>query len=184
MTASRIQISGYTHRAWSPDQRAALAQIFFTSSATQSFASAADKAAFKERWLGRYLLADGPHVFLATDAVDTVVGYLAGSIADIARQPRFADMATASAFAASSAVYPAHLHINIAEHARGQGVGAQLIETFAAHATAQGAPGMHVVTGAASRNVQFYERCGFIEIDRRQSAANAVVFLGRTLIGL
>ena len=91
MTASRIQISGYTHRAWSLDQRAALDQIFFTSSATQSFASAADKAAFKERWLGRYLLADGPHVFLATDAVDTVVGYLAGSIADIARQPRFAD---------------------------------------------------------------------------------------------
>ncbi len=181
MMAPRIQINGYTHRTWSPDQMAALDRIFFASSATQSFGGAVDKAAFRERWLGRYLLVDQPHVFLATDAADHVVGYVAGSIADIARQPRFADMATALAFAASSATYPAHLHINVAEDVRGQGVGAQLIETFAAHATACGAPGLHVVTGAASRNVRFYERCGFIEVDRRLNAANAIVFLGRRL---
>ena len=181
MMAPRIQIIGYANRSWSPDQMAALDQIFFSSSATQSFGGAADKAAFRERWLGRYLLVDRPHVFLATDAADRVVGYIAGSITDIARQPRFADMATASAFAASSATYPAHLHINVSEDVRGQGVGAQLIETFAAHAAACGATGMHVVTGAASRNVRFYERCGFIEIDRRLSTASAAVFLGRAL---
>jgi GNAT superfamily N-acetyltransferase len=181
MTANTIRICGFLDRAWSPEQLAAIDEIFFTSSATQSFASPTERTAFRERWLGRYLSGDASHAFVAVDEHDRIVGYVVGTITDLAFDPRFTDLSTTRAFATSSARYPAHLHINVAPGMRGQGLGARLIEAFATHATAQGAPGLHVVTSAASRNVRFYARCGFAEIDRVTIAGSEVVFLGRKL---
>ena len=184
MTRAGITIHRYPDRSWSPEQIAAVDQIFFSSSATQSFANAAERAAFRERWLGRYLLVDASHAFIAIEDADRVVGYLVGGTEDIAHQARFADLWTARAFAAASARFPAHLHINIAEDRRGHGIGARLIEAFAVHAVQHGARGMHVVTSATSRNVHFYERCGFAEIDRITAGSNTVVFLGHRLFAL
>ena len=44
-----------------------------------------------------------------------------------------------------------------------------------------GAPGMHVVTSANSRNVAFYARNGFAEIVRASVGGRELVFLGRKL---
>jgi len=162
-----------------PAQAAQLDDIFFSASATQTFDHAAERAAFRERWLGRYLLVDAAHVLLALEGGGRVVGYLVGTIEDLARSPRFADIASVRVFAHLSAVYPAHLHINLAANVRSQGIGGRLIEAFAAHATALGAPGMHVVTNPASRNVRFYERCGFHEAGRASPNGRDIVFLAR-----
>ncbi len=177
-----MNICGYLERSWTPQQLVAIDQIFFSSSATQTFANAAERAAFRERWLGRYLQFDAAHAFVAIDAAGSIVGYLVGAIEDLARNPRFADLSTVQAFAAVSARYPAHLHINVAAPMRGHGVGAELIGAFAAHAVDHGAPGMHVVTNAASRNVHFYHRCGFVEVDRVTVGTNEALFLGRRLL--
>lgn len=155
-----------------------LNQVFFASSAVQQFSGPAERAAFRERWLGRYLLVDAAHAFVAVDA-GRIVGYIIGSIDDVAGAARFADIASARQFAEYSACYPAHLHINIDERLRSRGIGARLIEVFAAHAEAEGAPGMHVVTGGASRNVRFYARCGFHEAARIASGGGDKVFLAR-----
>ena len=77
--------------------------------------------------------------------------------------------------------FPAHLHINLARRFRNRGIGARLIEAFAEIARQAGAPGLHVVTGRAMRNVRFYERCGFVERGSTRRNGRELVFLGRQL---
>lgn len=155
--------------------------IFFEASATRSFADAAARSAFRERWLGRYLQHDPRWVYLALAADGTVAGYLAGSLDDPARAPRFSDIAYFHDFAGLTADYPAHLHVNLAPQFRGRGIGAALVEAFAADAARAGARGMHVVTGVGMRNVGFYERNGFRELGRATANGREVVLLGRSL---
>jgi GNAT superfamily N-acetyltransferase len=174
-----VIVEPYGVRPCSQARQGDLDRIFFTSSATQQFSGPAERAAFRERWLGRYLRVDPGHAFVAIDGGDRIVGYVIGCIDDIARLARFADLASARQFSGASARYPAHLHINVDEGARSLGIGARLIEAFAAHCVAHGAPGMHVVTGASSRNVRFYARCGFAEVARIGSGGGDKVFLAR-----
>lgn len=155
--------------------------IFFEASGTKSFASDADRQTFRERWLGRYLERDGQWAYLAFDSNDTLAGYLLGSLDDPARTPRFDDIGYFKDFAGLTVAYPAHLHVNLAPAFRNLGIGAQLIDRFAKDAARAGAPGVHVVTGAQARNISFYARNGFRELDRATSNANEVVFLGRRL---
>jgi len=161
----------------------ALDAVFFEASGTESFASEADKQAFRERWLGRYLLHDPQWAYLAFDSNDTLIGYLIASLDDPARTPRFGDIGYFKDFAALTLAYPAHLHVNLAPACRNLGIGAKLIETFAAEAARAGAPGIHVVTGADARNVAFYARNGFRELGGSRSNSIEVVFLGRRLSG-
>jgi GNAT superfamily N-acetyltransferase len=159
--------------------KASIDAIFFGASGTQSFVSEVERQAFRLRWLGRYLAADAEHCFVAV-AEGGVIGYLVGALDDPAVGNRFADIGYFNDLAHLTSIYPAHLHINLAPETRSQGIGARLIEAFAAHALAKGSPGMHVVTGAASRNVHFYAACGFVEVGRLETA-RPIVFLGRKL---
>ncbi len=159
----------------------ALDAIFFEASATKSFAGAKERAAFRERWLGRYLAHEPQWAYVARDADGVVAGYLVGSIDDPRLSGRYGDVGYFLDFADLTASYPAHLHVNLAPGYRNRGIGAELIAAFAADAAKAGAAGMHVVTGGASRNVRFYERNGFRELERATFNAHEVVFLGRRL---
>jgi GNAT superfamily N-acetyltransferase len=160
----------------------AIDAIFFEASGTKSFASEAERAAFRERWLGRYLADDPQLAYVAIDADGALAGYLVGSLNDPARSERFAGLGYLKDFAAIAAEYPAHLHVNLAPCYRNRGIGAELIEAFAADAARAGAKGMHVVTGAGMRNVRFYERNGFRELARTAAGTREVVFLARRLL--
>jgi len=176
-----IAISRLTEIADKDSLMPALDAIFFEASATKSFASSKERAAFRERWLGRYLSGEPQWAYVARDAGGAVVGYLVGSIDDPRRSGRYGDVGYFLDFAELTADYPAHLHLNLAESHRNRGIGAQLIGAFAADAARAGASGMHVVTGSGSRNVRFYERNGFRELARATFNAHEVVFLGRKL---
>jgi GNAT superfamily N-acetyltransferase len=177
---ANVRIMPYRAVAADATARASIDAIFFGASGTQSFASEAERGAFRARWLGRFLDGgDADHAFVAVTE-SGVIGYLVGALDDPAVSGRFSDIGYFRNFANLTATYPAHLHINLAAEARNQGVGARLIEAFAAHAHAAGAAGMHVVTGAASRNVRFYAACGFAEAGRLETA-KPIVFLGRRL---
>lgn len=167
--------------------QAGLDAIFFEASNTKTFASQEARRAFRERWLGRYLSHDPQWAYVALDG-DEVAGYLVGCIDDPARAQRFCDLDDFARFAPLTAIYPAHLHINIAHNHRGRGIGAALIARFAAEAAQAGAPGMHVVTSRGARNVSFYERCGFREArcgdresDKQGAEASSLLFLARDL---
>jgi GNAT superfamily N-acetyltransferase len=156
--------------------------IFFEASGRRSFASEQERAAFRERWLGRYLLGGSDVVLVAEDAGGTVVGYLVGALEDPAVQDRFADIGYfREEFRALCRRYPAHLHINLAAPFRNVGIGARLVAAFAARAAGAGVPGMHVVTARDARNVRFYARCGFAELGAAAWKEGQVLFLGKPL---
>jgi GNAT superfamily N-acetyltransferase len=154
--------------------------IFFESSNTKSFESDPSRAAFRERWLGRYLQHDPQFGFLALRPSGEVAGYLVGAIEDPALAPRFADIELFTMLREQTRKFPAHLHVNIAPEFRNRGIGGRLVDRFVADAKAHGSPGVHVVTGAGSPNISFYNRNGFAEI-ARAGASGQLLFLGRPL---
>lgn len=156
-------------------------RIFFVSAGRTTFADEQDRNAFRERWLGRYFAHDRQHIFLARDDEGAVVGYLVGSIEDPARTARFADISFYPGFADLTQLYPAHLHINLDPAWRSQGIGGRLIDAFALQAEEAGATGVHIVTGAAARNVGFYRRSGFEPLRDAEWNGNAILFMGRDL---
>lgn len=156
--------------------------IFFAASG-RTFGDPAERDAFRARWLGRYLDGDPDEVFVALTEADKAAGYLVGCLADPAQSGRFDDIPYFRDFAALTAAYPAHLHINLDPSHRGHGIGGRLIEAFVAHAAHRGAVGVHVVTGATARNRSFYARLGFAEQGQAVYGANPVVLLGRRLAG-
>jgi ribosomal protein S18 acetylase RimI-like enzyme len=138
-----------------------LDSIFFEASGTKTFADDAARAAFRERWFGRYLSQFPQWAYLALTPDGTVAGYLVGALA--------------------AARFPAHLHVNLSPAFRNRGIGAALIEAFAADAAQAGAKGIHVVTSADARNVRFYERVGFHPRARTTVNGRELLFLGRRL---
>jgi GNAT superfamily N-acetyltransferase len=146
--------------------------IFFEASNTKAFASEELRAAFRERWLGRYLEQHPQWAYLAVAPDGAVGGYLVGVLEEASG---FDD------FAAAALEFPAHLHVNLAPQHRSQGIGAALIEAFASDAALAGAKGMHVITSAEARNVRFYERAGFSPRARTTVNGRELVFLGRPL---
>jgi GNAT superfamily N-acetyltransferase len=164
-----------------PELVAQVEAIFWQTSA-RTFAPGPERDAFRERWLGRYMRGGSDVVLLALADADTVAGYLVGALHDPAEQPRFADIGYfRTDFAALTKRFPAHLHINLAADFRGRGIGAALIEAFAARAKRADAPGMHAVTGKGMRNVGFYTRCGFTERAAALWNGSQIVFLAREL---
>jgi GNAT superfamily N-acetyltransferase len=158
--------------------------IFFEASGRSGFASPEERAAFRERWLGRYLAGGSDVVLIAQSPEGPVAGYLVGALEDPAEQERFVDIGYfRAAFRDLCRRYPAHLHINLAPAFRSRGIGVRLIATFAARAVAAGAPGFHVVTAKDARNVRFYTRCGLGSLGTTCWNGREVVFLGKPLGG-
>jgi GNAT superfamily N-acetyltransferase len=174
-------IEPYLARPRSGPIMAQLEAIFFETSGTKTFASSEDRAAFRERWLGRYLAHDAQHAFLAVvDAglpSETLAGYLVGSIEDPALATRFDDLGYFKALSPLTARFPAQLHVNLAPSWQGRGVGRALVESFCQHLHVLRVPGVHLFTGRGMRNVRFYERAGFRE-------AGSVVWNGREIVML
>ena len=167
------------------DLAAEVDAIFFEASGRTGFASPEERAAFRERWLGRYLKAGTDVVLIAEDPSGAVAGYLVGALEDPAGQERFADIDYfRGAFRELCRRYPAHLHINLAPRFRDRGIGPRLIAAFAAHAAAAGVPGLHVVTAKAARNVRFYARCGLAEAGATCWNGREVVFLAKSVEGV
>ncbi len=178
-------IEAYLARPRTEAARSEIDGIFFQSSGTKTFASVEARAAFYERWLGRYLAHDAAHAFLAVvepgSADETIAGYLVGSLDDPARAARFDDLGYFKTMRELTARFPAHLHVNLAEAWRGQGVGRMLVEAFCSHAQAAGARGVHVFTGRGMRNVRFYEAAGFGQVGSVPWTGTEIIMLGRRL---
>jgi GNAT superfamily N-acetyltransferase len=164
-----------------PATRAGIDRIFYAASLRKAFADEAEREAFRERWLGRYLLHDCAHAFVARAEDGGIAGYLVGSLEDPALAPRFQDVTYFADFADLTACYPAHLHVNLDAAWRSQGIGARLVERFADHAARHGARGVHIVTGAGVRNVKFYERVGFVPLSELEWNGGRVLVMGRDL---
>lgn len=68
--------------------------------------------------------------------------------------------------------YPAHLHINIDQEWRGQGIGRKLLEGYIQQIHSTGAPGIHLHTTSYNRAACFlYESIGFQALDHRKTGS-------------
>jgi ribosomal protein S18 acetylase RimI-like enzyme len=158
----------------------------FRATAARWPADAKAAAAFQQLWLDQYLSHERDLVTLAlacaTPASESdVLGYIAGCRIDPAQSLRFASLSYFRDFATLTREFPAHLHINLDARARGQSIGAHLVEDLCKQLSDEGLRGIHVVTGHDQRNVGFYTRLGFIERARAARGATKVLFLARPL---
>ncbi len=178
-----VVVVAYSEIAGNAAALAKIDEIFFESSSVQSFESDDARNGFRWLWMGRYLVEEPEHAFvaLANGDPEKLCGYLVGSLDDPAPREEFRSLTYFESFAHVTPLFPAHLHINVARDYRSQGIGEQLIQTFLNHARATGCPGVHVVTGAGMRNVGFYERLHFVERARVAKGGGAAVLLGHQL---
>jgi ribosomal protein S18 acetylase RimI-like enzyme len=138
--------------------------IFFETANTRSFDSAEKQHAFFMRWFGHYAGSQPEAFIFALEPDGQVCGYVAGCIdsfsaaskAIIADIPYFTPP-----FCRALAAYPSHFHINVKPALQGKGAGRLLTSRFVQLCADSGSPGIHVVTGASSPAVKFYEACDF-----------------------
>jgi ribosomal protein S18 acetylase RimI-like enzyme len=63
--------------------------------------------------------------------------------------------------------FPSHLHIDLLEHLRGQGLGERMMLELFDRLRSAGSPGVHLGVAAANTGAQrFYARLGFVELQR------------------
>lgn len=79
------------------------------------------------------------------------------------------------------AAHPAHLHVNLLPRLQGLGVGARLVDRWAAAAAARGVRALHAgVNAENARALGFWRRQGFAEIDPARREGRTV-WLGRAV---
>ncbi len=139
-------------------------EIFFETAHMKDFGLAAARRAFRNRWFGHYADTQPGAFLLALTPQGDVAGYVAGCIDSFSAASRIIvsdiDYFT-PAFCSALKNYPSHFHINVRPGYQGKGIGHRLIARFLQICAEAGSPGIHVVTGASSRAVRFYEACGF-----------------------
>jgi GNAT superfamily N-acetyltransferase len=141
--------------------------IFFETTPTKSFESAAARKAFYQRWCGNYADTQPGAFLLALDESGDLAGYVAGcpDTFSPASKAITGDIYYFNpSFRGALRNYPSHFHINVRPGLQGKGIGHYLVARFAEICARGGSPGIHVVTSATSRAVKFYEACGFTSI--------------------
>jgi len=79
--------------------------------------------------------------------------------------------------------FPAHVHMNLAPRAQGQGVGRRLLAAWLDAAAAHGAGGVHVgVNAGNARGLRFWGREGFEVLTPDGVAAGRTVWMGRSQV--
>ncbi len=159
----------------------ALEEIFFESSSRTEFASASERERFYRRWTHFYLTRCQTDVWFHQDGQGDISGYLTGCRDSGAARDLFDELPAYALFETYFPAFPAHLHVNCRADRRGQGIGAALVEAFAADCRSAGLAGVHLVTAPGARNVGFYHRLGFTRRESRPFGNRTLLFLGRPL---
>ena len=82
--------------------------------------------------------------------------------------------------------YPSHMHIDLLERARGQGIGRRMMEQLMDKLRAAGSPGAHLAVSASNTPaLRFYDRLGFRELARQgdtspDARSPGTIYLGTT----
>lgn len=150
--------------------------VFWQTAGTASFAGEAERAAYRDLWLGRYIAHAAGEFFLVLSPAGAVIGYLAGSL--VSDAPPLPGPDYYALFPpALMQRYPAHLHVNVQADSRSAGVGAALVRAFLDHCRRHGSPGVHAVTAAGSGSAAFFERCGLSPRARAEWRGRELAFL-------
>jgi len=157
----------------------ALRRIFFETSTRKTFASATEREEFRYRYLDLYL-KNPDWVFLALAPDETILGYLL--VATQTTEEVFTLIPSLEAFRVFiKASYPAHLHINLTESARGTNLGSRLLEEMETALRKKNIFGVHLVTTSHARNVSFYRKNLYEPMSETQVNGVSLLMLAKLL---
>jgi GNAT superfamily N-acetyltransferase len=159
----------------------AIREIFFNSSVRKNFQDEFERESYFLRWTQYYISEWPQFVYTAHDGPEgEVIGYLMGCPESANAMGYFSTRVPFYAlFADLFTEYPAHLHINLSEGARGRGVGSQLIDAYIQDL--KSSQGVHIVTAPSARNVSFYRHNQFSHEIIRKHGDTELLFMGRAL---
>lgn len=168
-------------RSYKLSDKERLREICLRTSSYADRPSEARKNALCALYNDYYTECEADNCFVAADDADEATGYVVCStcLSDYlaAMQNRYTAIAKAAGrpFAGleqrvteallskhAEEGYTAHLHINLLDEARHQGVGSALMRTLAKHLADRNVEGVMLICGSNNTNARnFYERCGF-----------------------
>jgi GNAT superfamily N-acetyltransferase len=155
-----------------------LKEIYFESSARKDFKDVAEKDAFYWKYLGYYLQHFPEFVWIAKG--ERILGYVVAAPASddpalYKIQPHL------EIFKKYFKDYPGHLHINLHNDARGQGLGSKLLLELEKQLQSLDITGLHIMTGVDSRNKNFYTRLGFDFQMALEFSGHPILLMGKSL---
>lgn len=162
-------------RPYKTSDHEAVQDIFWETTTRTQFSSINERVEFQEKYLESYL----SELALVAELDGSVVGYIVASITTNIEGAYWSEHL--ALFDDLYERYPAHLHINCAEEARGHGIGSRLVEQLESALKGPGVGGLHLITLAGARNVSFYQKLGFNHKVERLWNGKPLLFLGKTL---
>jgi ribosomal protein S18 acetylase RimI-like enzyme len=154
-------------------------EIFFESSPKKSFSSASEREAFKFKYLDWYAQKCPQYFLVALGEKSEVLGYICG-VADTRLHPDLAALHPwFEIFDDCFELFPAHLHINCAESARGRSIGSTLLAVFENYLRSDGVTGVHLVTAPNARNVGFYDKNGYKFTNTEKWQESELLLMGK-----
>lgn len=77
--------------------------------------------------------------------------------------------------------YPSHMHIDLLQRARGQGIGRRMMEQLMDELRRRGSPGAHLAVSVLNTPaLGFYRRLKFHELARTGTTTSGSIYLGKT----
>ena len=164
-------------KKYSPTKVKEIQKVFFESSEKKDFVSLIERDQFMHKYLGLYYEMF-PDYFYIAEWEGNVVGYICGAPVTMTpyllkKQPHLIQ------FKEESIHFPAHLHINLTEKARGKGLGVELIERFCNELRNLNISGVHIITSPNARNIHFYKKVGFSFV--KENFNKNLLFMGKEL---
>lgn len=176
-----FKILSTTNSSLLDQYRPALEEIFFEASSLKNFRDHEHKDSFFERWLGVYLRLYPDQFFLAIDNSDeqNLLGYLCFHTKS--PLPGAYQHPGTEAFLDLYHDYPVHLHINCHHQSRGLGVGQALVQKLFEKMRELKLEGVHLITSADQRNVEFYQKMGFHHVVEREHGKMILLWMGKKI---
>lgn len=150
-------------------------EVFWETTTRKEFASETERQQFQHQYLDVYL---DQLAFVAVEH-HQVMGYIVGQLDTLKTEASWP--AHLSIFREEYTQYPAHLHINCCNASQGKGLGGQLLAALETELRGLGVKGLHLITAAEARNVNFYKKYGYLEIAQRPWKTAQLLMLGKIL---
>jgi ribosomal protein S18 acetylase RimI-like enzyme len=164
-------------RSFKEDDYQAIVKIFFDSSEIK-FSSENSKKDFQYKYLDFYLQNGFCFVALKDD---NVLAYICGLYNILDYPEVFNLISYLEKFNNFYNDYPCVLHINASPNCRGLGIGSKLINYLIDDLNKKSIKGVHLITSKDSRNVRFYLKNEFSNVDTIIINGKSLVLLGKIL---
>jgi GNAT superfamily N-acetyltransferase len=161
-------------------QIAMVNDIFFLSSAIQSFDSEEAKQSFHYKYLGYYQQSH-PELLITLMLADQVIGYICGVTDSKNALELFKLQPHYHLFLDLYDQYPGHLHINVHPSFTGKGHGRLLLHQFENVLASLDVQGVHLITGPSASNRFFYSQNGYDFTEQRSFNKHELLFMAKRL---